>query len=369
MARRIGYIDGLRAIAVLSVLIEHASIGTADPAKMPGFLLRCGMHGVDLFFVISGFCLSYPTLAALHQKGQATFDVGAFACRRIVRIVPPYYVAIAALAAAAVFVGARLNASDILAQLLFFDRGGQAHMLNSSFWTLPVEFRWYVLFPLLLYIWTRSRRAFALIAILAACSTATKAWSEDILILPAFMMGIVAADLQCARPRWAVFSLPLAACLAALGMFTTPANWDNYAYPTWQAAALFFVVAAGSVPVVTKILSMRVLSQIGVASYSIYLVHGPVIDFALRHGAYAPVAGAAGLTAGFLFWFVAERPFVEGPLRERISNELRAFIPRWITFAGLPLKAQLRRLETAVDFGRRAVPLTPVERTEASAPT
>jgi peptidoglycan/LPS O-acetylase OafA/YrhL len=348
MAKRIGYVDGLRAIAVLSVVIVHASVGVTDPARMPGFLLRCGMHGVDLFFVISGFCLSYPTLSTIYDKGQATFDVAAFACRRIVRIVPPYYAAIAVLAAAALFAGAQLHVRDVVEQLLFLDRHGQAHMLNSSFWTLPVEFRWYIVFPVLLWVFLRSRRAFAIIAILAACSTVTKAWSEDLLILPAFMLGIVAADVQCRRPRWTVAALPAAACFTVLGIFTTPANWDNYAYPAWQAAAFFFVVAAGSTPWLTRILSTRLLWAIGVASYSIYLIHGPVIDFAMSHGVYPPVAAAAGLAAGLLFWIVAERPFIDGPVRARILSELRAFMPRWFRSAGLPAAVELRAGDAAL---------------------
>jgi peptidoglycan/LPS O-acetylase OafA/YrhL len=45
--------------------------------------------------VISGFCLSHPFLARLHASGTASFDVARFAARRIVRIIPPYYAAIA----------------------------------------------------------------------------------------------------------------------------------------------------------------------------------------------------------------------------------------------------------------------------------
>src|SRR6516164_4323804 len=92
--RRIAYIDGLRALAVLLVVAHH--IGEQYFPAVAAFGL--GRHGVDLFFVLSGFCLSYPTLERLARDGSATFDVAEFAKRRLIRIIPPYWAAIAALA-------------------------------------------------------------------------------------------------------------------------------------------------------------------------------------------------------------------------------------------------------------------------------
>ena len=71
---RIGYIDGLRAVAVLSVVACHcASIYPADFTQHPILwrTLLAGKHGVDLFFVLSGFCLAYPTLKRLREQGQS----------------------------------------------------------------------------------------------------------------------------------------------------------------------------------------------------------------------------------------------------------------------------------------------------------
>ncbi|TAM76122.1 acyltransferase [bacterium] len=95
---RIKYIDGLRALAVLSVVVFHAA--KYDPgithasSSLASFLLRQGCRGVDLFFVISGFCLAYPTLARLHERNEATLDIVRYSARRLARIVPPYYAAI-----------------------------------------------------------------------------------------------------------------------------------------------------------------------------------------------------------------------------------------------------------------------------------
>lgn len=59
---RIEYIDGLRALAVLSVLVSHIVFHSPNLQSGPAYRLGMeGTHGVDLFFVLSGFCLAFPT--------------------------------------------------------------------------------------------------------------------------------------------------------------------------------------------------------------------------------------------------------------------------------------------------------------------
>src|SRR5215469_8375561 len=92
---RIRYIDGLRAVAVLSVVLYHAA--GRQSANWPYWLhwsVLQGAHGVDLFFVLSGFCLSYPTIAAIAAGKHVTFSVDSFLSKRLIRIVPPYYASI-----------------------------------------------------------------------------------------------------------------------------------------------------------------------------------------------------------------------------------------------------------------------------------
>lgn len=321
---------------MLAVVVEHSASLALDPRHMPGVVLRTGMHGVDLFFVLSGFCLSYPTLSRLDAQGGAAFDTIRYAARRLVRIVPPYYIAIVLLAAVALLRGTFVSGADIFSQMMFLDRQGQSHMLNASFWTLPVEFRWYAVFPVALLVWTRSRRAFAAIAVVAVCSTATRMWSEDLLILPAFMLGIVAAQIHISGWRYDRWMLPACGFLAAAGTVATPLDWNNYAFPVWQLAAFALVVAAGSFPVLTKILSWRPLVFIGTASYSIYLVHAPAITLAHTYGVALPAAAVTGVACGIVFWACAERPFQSGETRRRWVAATELALPRWFTAIGLP---------------------------------
>ncbi|HKU67801.1 MAG TPA: acyltransferase, partial [Candidatus Baltobacteraceae bacterium] len=163
---RIAYIDGLRAVAVLLVVSHHVMLHSPAlhvpvPFLSVAHALLEGSHGVDLFFVLSGFCLSYPLLARLRGEQTATFDVVRYFAKRIVRIVPPYYAAVAVLL---LLPGTRLGASalDVVKQLLFLD--WHTSFLNGSFWTLCVEFRWYFFFPIALALWIRRPRAFWAIA-------------------------------------------------------------------------------------------------------------------------------------------------------------------------------------------------------------
>jgi peptidoglycan/LPS O-acetylase OafA/YrhL len=70
-----------------------------------------------------------------------------------------------------------------------------------------------------------------------------------------------------------------------------------------------------------RVLSNKWLVVVGGASYSIYLVHEPLIAFMIAHGVFAPLAGIAGVGLGFAFWWLAERPFVQPALRERLTAE------------------------------------------------
>jgi peptidoglycan/LPS O-acetylase OafA/YrhL len=362
---RIAYIDGLRAVAVTSVVAFHAAkynpAIAGDPSSLLGLALRHGSHGVDLFFVLSGFCLSYPTLLRMHGGGAPTFDVVRFAAHRIVRITGPYYCAIIALLVLAFTLHAPgiglppsmpqagFSVLDVIAQGLFLDHN--VRFLNGSFWTLAVEFRWYFAFPVLLWLWTVSARAFALVAIVALVAFTSGLRVTDLLTLPAFMLGIVAAAVAVRRHAAARLALPAMLALVVLGVATSGSDFAPWVWtttPVWQLAAFALVVAAGATPRLTLILSARPIVAIGGASYGIYLAHEPVIALIEQHG---PQAGAllalaallGGIAAGLTFSWIAERPFVNSPLRDRLVGALEAGFSRWLYAARVPRMVRLHR--------------------------
>jgi peptidoglycan/LPS O-acetylase OafA/YrhL len=327
---RTTYIDGLRAIAVLGVVASHA---------LPAWYF--GAHGVELFFVLSGFCLSYPTLKRLRAAGKARFDVARFAAHRITRIVPPYWAAIALLLSVIGITRALhvplphglnpASAMDILRQSLFLDR--HTTFLTGPFWTLSVELRWYVFFPIALYLWVRAPRALLLLCLVGEISPATGLFSTDAVCLPAFLLGIVAADIQIQGLRIARFALPVAVAMVAAGVLIerppAPAA-SAYISPPFYLGMFALVVAAGSTPLLARALSVRILSLIGVASYSIYLVHSPAIGFAKLFGLSPLAAAITGVFAGIAFWYVVERPLLSHRVRQRMITELSVPVMRWL---------------------------------------
>lgn len=337
---RIAYVDGLRAVAVLAVVAYHA--GELSPRhnwqNFWELLLRQGCHGVELFFVLSGFCLSYPFLAKIHQTGFAAFDVSNFAARRIVRIIPPYYAALLVLFVFAValerahvpfplaITAGSTSLPEFLRQAAFLD--SHAHFLNTSFWTLAIELRWYILFPIALWLWVRSPRAFGVVAVAALMSFLTRAGSIDLLVLPAFMLGIVAAHVHINGSRLARFGLPALVPLGVLLLVQTPHDEWGFVSPVSEAAAFAFVIAAGEIPFLTRLLSTKALTFIGGASYSIYLIHAPLMGVVEEFGFLPELAAVLGILAGIVFWYLAERPFVEAPLRDALIGKL-AFLKSW----------------------------------------
>jgi peptidoglycan/LPS O-acetylase OafA/YrhL len=327
---RLAYVDGLRAVAVLGVVVHHAATYQVNftGEGLVNQILRQGCHGVELFFVISGFCLSYPLLAKLRERGVATFDIATFAARRLVRIAPPYYVALLSLFVVAVILEhahvvcsiaiapGSTSLTELMRQAAFLDY--DTKFVNTSFWSLPVELRWYVMFPIALWLWVRSPRAFGVVALAALLASLTRAGSLDLLVLPAFMLGIVAAQIHLEGRRYARFAVPVCIAFSVLLLFRTPPGRLGFVSPAAEIAVFAFFITGGEIPALTRLLSTKALTFIGGASYSIYLIHGPLIGVAEQFGMWPVAAGIFGVAAGLGFWWLAERPFVEGPLRDML---------------------------------------------------
>jgi len=326
-ARRIAYLDGLRALAVLLVVVHHAARHYAPTAPVPYMSLRHllleGAHGVDLFFVLSGFCLSHPLLARLRSSGTAVFDVSRYLAKRILRILPPYYGAILFFAVSGLSMQP-FGVLDIVKQVFLFD--WQTAFVNESFWTLCVEFRWYFLFPLALLLWTRAPRAFLSVACAAALLYAFTLfhWVADSATIVPFMLGIVAASIEINALRIARFAPAGLGIALGVGLLLEIYGPSFPAFfvqtnPGWHVAAFWFVVLCAR-PAWRRVLGWKPLVWTGVASYSIYLVHEPIIAAIESQGVpsvgRAVAAGIVSVAAGFVFWAVWERFWIAGNLKD-----------------------------------------------------
>ena len=347
------HIDGLRGVAILLVLVDHiawhssarpadATLGISSVSWSAALwhMALEGSHGVDLFFVISGFCLSFPFLANYARTNDLGMDIPSFFSKRIVRIVPPYY------AALLIFGLPRMlqhyaSISDIVQQALFLTL--KTSSVNEAFWTLAVEFRWYLLFPLVLWLFARSRVTFWTVFFLAVvCFNFHLLPFVDVGTLPAFMLGIVAADLFLGRRTigaWAPIAPIVLACigLVAESKFTNgggvlPQATFDQTQIAWQLAAFSLVLAVGQSARLQTIMASRLLGLVGLASYSIYLTHAPIVgglSNVVSHanvGYFGFISIVVALAVGFAFWPYFERPFTQTELRLLLINALNGVL-------------------------------------------
>lgn len=348
-------IDGLRAIAILPVLLFHAHV-----PGLPG-----GYVGVDIFFVISGFLI---TGIIAREVDEGRFSLIRFYERRARRILPALTVMIVAVLGGAAWLylpgdfegvpRSALAASLFLSNAYFYATTGYfagdadtKPLLHT--WSLAVEEQFYIAFPLLLMLIARFTPRWRTGLLIAAALgslvlsvamaqdtsgfafylPATRAW--ELLAGALLALGAIPV-VRAGLVREILALLGVGAIVVAVTLFDreTPFPGAAALLPVLGAAALLHCApdtAAG------RLLSWPPLRWVGLISYSLYLWHWPVIVFAEyasdRTLAGWSAAGAIGLSAllAFLSW-----RFVERPLRDaRAMPAGQLFAVAGIAMAGL----------------------------------
>ena len=326
--RHLAAIDGLRAVAVLAVLAFHTLLAASRGATAP-FWIACGARGVELFFVISGFCLAYPYLRSYRSDGTSVVEYGRFLARRLSRVGPPYWVALCAFALLSLTAfglptvpgsHAVPTLREFLCDAIFLTNAFPS--FDASFWTLGIEMRWYLLFPLVLAMYVRSPRNFGFVALGSyALYFFTPFGVADEGTLPCFMLGIVAADVCVTRHplRRYAFATAAVSLAVACALQSRGPSLDRGA-PLWHVACFALVVAATSGGVLGRVLRAAPLRFVGTASYGIYLVHQPIVD-ALASLGVAPWSCAfAALACGIGFSLAVERPLSNPRIRRAFED-------------------------------------------------
>ena len=306
---RLATLDGLRGVAILLVVWYHVWQITWLPAPLTQleFLPETGFAGVDLFFFISGFVISYPFLVTA-AAGTTQPGWRRFAYRRFIKIVPSYALSIAVLVA----VGYAHFASptDALAQLathlLFVHTWWSSTFgaINGVLWSLAVEVQFYVIFPLLW--WCFRRGALVTAAIMTAIAIGYRIGAAHCCLhtfspqlidnlpgyLDLFAAGMLGAFtyVRCRNRvdavRYAVPATALAVAGIALFWLLSqnlydardadmwPASWQFLNRSGWGAA--FFMIATGTLFGVRwwqRIVGNRMLVFFGAVSFNWYLYH------------------------------------------------------------------------------------------------
>ncbi len=334
-------IDGLRALAVLSVLGFHAF-----PNRMPG-----GFIGVDIFFVISGFLISTIIFGNL---AQGTFSYKDFYERRIKRIFP----ALILVLVACFGLGWHLLLTDEYRLLGSHTLAGNAFVSNfllwneSNYfnaetdtkpllhlWSLAIEEQFYIFWPLLMGIVWKSKRHFLTITIVIALlsfainlycvaehpaaafySPLSRFW-ELILggLLAYFALHQPALLTRHSHAQSALGFLLLASGLLLINKESAfPGAWALL--PTLGAVC---IISAGKDAYLNKaLLSNKLAVWFGLISYPLYLWHWPLLSLALLANNGAPLSGSARaglmLLAMVLAWLTFK--LLETPLKKRPSG-------------------------------------------------
>lgn len=308
---RIKALDGMRALAIVAVVLYHLR-----PSVLPG-----GFIGVTVFFVLSGFLITRSVVSAL-DKG--TFSYRRYLLRRFWRLFFPIVITIALSAALTYLFAPSLLLkvqSDCLPATLFvsnwfyifrnvpyFAAAGLPSPL-THLWFLGVLAQFYVIWPLIVYLLLKVRRAApAITAVLILASAAAMAifWmtGEDVtrayygldtraaeLLVGAFLAFVfpqVASQSsdstdEAKTGKGAALQLLAAGSLGSLIVFSIGGNGEMpamYLGGFLLAAilsALIIRVAAAAETVISKLLSNPVFNYLGSRSFALYLVHFPIL--------------------------------------------------------------------------------------------
>ncbi len=297
-------IDGLRALAIVPVILYHAGFG----------FFSGGFLGVDVFFVISGYLI---TKIIYEQCLKGEFSFIQFYDRRVRRIIPPLLAtALLTIGIASTFspadiknVGQSLVATFTFLSNYFFyletdyfnPFNQNAPMLHT--WSLSVEEQFYIFFPFLLVIFAKTTQKYVILISLALLSFYgavqlteqnpslsfysfhTRGWE--------FLLGSLIAVYETNRAeqfqfnhKFLIESLVLVAILALLASVIFLTKQINH--PSWWTLVPVFstgvIIFFGKYTAFAKsILSNRLFVSIGLISYALYLFHNPIFSAIKYH--------------------------------------------------------------------------------------
>ena len=328
-------IDGLRAIAVLAVVLFHAGVQT----------LSGGFSGVDVFFVISGYLI---TSIIVREIREGNLSLLTFYERRMRRILPALFVVLAFTSVGSFLlynpaelegygeslIAAAISASNFLfwSESGYFDSLAEVKPLLHT-WSLGVEEQFYILFPIILLAISRvSRQRYTawiltilLVSLMASIRGVAHWPSAAFYLLHARAWELAVGALLALGSIPVIHHRHLREMVALGGIFSigwgfvaltsdAPFPGANALFPCLGAALVIHAGSSGSTRI-GRMLSWKPLVLIGLVSYSLYLWHWPLLVFA-RFYKVIPLTGLettgvllVAFAAAFASWHFIERPF------------------------------------------------------------
>jgi peptidoglycan/LPS O-acetylase OafA/YrhL len=338
-------IDGLRAIAVLTVVLFHAF-----PEWISG-----GFIGVDIFFVISGYLISSMLFENIDN---GTFSFYDFYSRRIRRIFPALLIVLPSLYLFGWFtlfedefiqLGKHMvGGASFLSNFFLWNESGYFDNIADTkpllhLWSLGIEEQFYIVWPIFLCFTWKNRNNFLtiilLIALMSFIINITMVYTNPVgafysplsrlweLLIGAILAYIVLYKKDLAV-RWNKFSNAISVIGLSIFIVTVAFLTKNNLFPGWWAlfptlGGAFLIFAGPNAWVNRNILSNKVLVWFGLISFPLYLWHWPLLSFAhiIKGDASAELRFFLVVTSIVLAWLTYR--FIEYPIRKGAHNFLK----------------------------------------------
>ncbi len=303
--RRVDWLDGVRGAAAMFVVLHHIwlSVWPDFPRNAGPWWVGWMLYGhlaVAVFIVVSGFSLA---LAPLRRGDTLSGGARRFLRRRAWRILPPYWAALIISTIITGFLLAPHPGTDAIGRgfvvhgLLLQDMVG-SWAPNGAFWSIAVEWQIYFLFPLMLWLGRKTsitKSVMCTVALVIVAQEATRLGSPLNKIhhltpqfLALFALGVLAVHVQ-RSGRAAQLRVPVMLVgLGAIALFAVLAVVEGSVWVVDRyfsidilfglgVACLLAVMHGGGLPRARRVLASRIGLRIGLFSYSIYLLHGPIV--------------------------------------------------------------------------------------------
>jgi len=340
-------IDGLRALAVLPVMLFHAGIE----------LFGGGFVGVDVFFLISGYLI---TTIIVDDIEVGRFSLGGFYERRARRLLPALTIVTLFVTVAGwvvlnpielnKFGTAMLGVATFTSNFVFwrnqgyFDESAELNPLLHT-WSLAVEEQFYIFFPIFLIVVYRfgAKKVFWLIVVFASISLAVSEWGvryqpvANFYLAPTRAWELFAGSIGAfiihkrgVRSNNLLALSGLTAILFAVIYFTGDTPFPSLYTLIPVLGTLFIILFADRGTYVARILGSKLLVGLGLISYSAYLWHQPVLVFFRKIKGTVHISLGDGLLLIFLILGVAflTWKYIETPFRDsrKFSNRFIASV-------------------------------------------
>ncbi|MGH7270993.1 MAG: acyltransferase family protein, partial [Polyangiaceae bacterium] len=366
-------VEGLRALAAYVVYVNHAYAMSWAPFQKQypssglswlSYFLVWGHLSVTFFIVISGFCLTLPVV---RSGGLLRAGTKAFLKRRARRILPPYYGAVVlCLVLIATVIGKPtgtlwdvpigVNWVAFISHMVLLQDLFGTSKINYVFWSIAVEWQIYFLFPLIVWSWRRFGPRVTVTGALVLGYALRFGFADTRVVRAApqyigcFALGVLAAYVARsseggyvrlrARIPWGLLALGALGCVGVMsrvwGFAVATERFHLLDLPTAIAAMCLLVSTSkpeGPMPPIGRCLAWRPLAWIGTFSYSVYLVHAPLLQILWQYVLHPAGLGCgatfialmgpgavAVLVVSYGFFKICEEPFMR-PAGARVARE------------------------------------------------